>query len=215
MKFIWILILFSGWECAAQTDCALKLEKDSIKIFACILETSKFKTIKATFKLQSRLSQLAALVLDIDYYKEWQYKTVSARVLRKVSEREIIYYTEVAAPILTSNRDFVIRLTIDKDPRTQEMIIDMVSLPDYIPSVKNVVRVPYSKARWRVTPLTPSTIAVEYTIDIDLGGAVPAWLVNIVAPQAPYQTFKALRSKIGNYKGRASFVRDWYSEKYQ
>lgn len=208
MKFIYILILFSTWECAAQTDCSLKLEKDSIKVFACIQENSKLKSIRATFELQSSLSQLAAIAFDVDYLKEWQYKTVSAKVLKKVSERETIYHTEVAAPIFTSNRDFVIRLTVDQNPQTHEMVIEAISVPNYIPSVKGVVRVPFSRARWTVRPLSSSKLSVEYFIEIDLGGAVPAWIVNLVAPQAPYETFKALRSKIGKYKGRASFIKD-------
>lgn len=208
MKLICIPILFSAWTCAAQKDCALKLEKDSIKVFACIQENSKFKSVRTTFELQSGLSQLAAIAMDVDYLKEWQYKTVSARVLKKISEREVIYHTEVAAPIFTSNRDFVIRLTVDQNRQTREMIIDAVSIPDYIPPVKGVVRVPFSRARWTVKPLSSSKLSVEYYIEIDLGGAVPAWLVNLVAPQAPYETFKALRSKIGKYKGRVSFVKD-------
>jgi hypothetical protein len=80
MKFTWILILFGAWECAAQKDCDLKLEKDSIKVFTCFKEDSKFKSVRTTFELQSSLSQLAAMVFDIDRLGEWQYKTLSAKL---------------------------------------------------------------------------------------------------------------------------------------
>ena len=208
MKFTCILVLFSGLHCAAQTDCELKLNKDSIKVYTCFREDSKFKSVRTTFELQSSLSQLAAMVLDIERLGDWQYKTVSARLLKKISDREIIYYTEVAAPIFTSNRDFVIQLTVNQDPQTRMLTIDLVSIPDYIPYENGIVRVPFSKARWKVNPLSGSRLYVEYDIEIDIGGAVPVWLVNIVAPQAPYETFKALREKIGKYKGRLSFVRE-------
>ena len=208
MKFTCIMILFVASECFAQKDCELRLNKDSIKVFTCINENSKFKSVLTNFELHSNLSQLAAMVLDIDHLGDWQYKTLSAKLLKKVNEREIIYHTEVATPIFTSNRDFVIQLTIRQDPQTRVMTIDLVSISDYIPPVKGVVRVPYSKARWTVKPLTSTRVSVEYYIEIDIGGAVPPWLVNIVAPQAPYETFKALQSKIRDYKGRASFVRE-------
>ncbi len=208
MKFACILLLFTGLDCVAQRDCELKLNKDSIKVFTCINENSKFKSVRTTFELHSSLSQLAAMVLDIDHLGDWQYKTLSAKLLKQVSERELIYYTEVAAPVFTSNRDFVIQLTLNQDPETHVLIIDLVSTPNYISPKKGVVRVPFSKARWTVKPISASRLSVEYYIEIDLGGAVPPWLVNIVAPQAPYETFKALRNQIEKYKGRVSFIKE-------
>ena len=149
------------------------------------------------------------MVLDIDHYDAWQYKTLSSRILTKVSEREIIYYTEIAAPVLTDNRDFVIQLTIDQNPHTREMIIDAVSIPGHVLPKDGVIRVSYSKARWRVKPVTNTLLQVDYFIELDLGGMVPPWMVNMVAPQAPYETFKDLLDKIGNYKGKGvAFIKD-------
>jgi hypothetical protein len=186
----------------AQSPCSLELSKDSINVFTCPRADSRYKTIKSTFTIQSSLSQLAAAVLDVDNYGAWQYKTARVSILKKISERELVYYTEVEAPVLTSNRDFVIRLTVDPDPMTQGLIIEAVSLPNYIPPIEGVIRIPYSRARWVVVPAGKGKLAVEYTIDIDLGGSVPPWLVNLFAAKAPYETFKSLRELIGNYRGR-------------
>lgn len=193
----------------AQSDCVLELDKDSISVYTCPRPDSRYKTIVSRFQVRATRAELAAALLDIQGYKEWQYKTASARVLNRISDRELVYHTEVEAPALTSNRDFVIRLTVDPDPMTKGMIIEAVSIPDYIPAVENVIRVPYSRARWSVTPAGPGWLAVEYSIDIDLGGSVPPWIVNLFAAKAPYETFKSLRSVIGKYKGKGvSFVRD-------
>lgn len=186
----------------AQHDCDLKLDKDSIKVYTCPRADSRYKTIKTTFKLKSTVPQLAAAVLDIDRYAAWQYRTVSVRVLERTSDRELIYHTEVGAPVLTSNRDFVIRLTVDPDPKTNGMIVEAVSVPNHIPPVEDVIRVPYSRAKWIVTPASKGEVDVEYIIDIDLGGSVPPWIVNLFAEKAPYETFKALREVIGNYRGK-------------
>ncbi len=186
----------------AQSPCSLELSKDSINVYSCPRADSRYKTIKSTFTIQSSLSQLAAAVLDVDNYAAWQYKTARVNILKKISEREIVYYTEVEAPVLTSNRDFVIRLTVDPDPMTQGLIIEAVSLPNYIPPIEGVIRIPYSRARWVVVPAGKGKLSVEYTIDIDLGGSVPPWLVNLFAGKAPYETFKSLRELIGNYRGR-------------
>ncbi|MDZ4714511.1 MAG: START domain-containing protein [Cytophagales bacterium] len=203
-----LLFLLVSSATLAQSDCTLRLEKDSIRVFTCDQEHSKFKSIKTVFQVVGDRSQVAAMILDIDFYKEWQYKTLSTKVLKRVSDRELIYYTEVAAPVLTSNRDFVIRLTVENVP-DGSLSISAVSLPDYIPPKQGALRVPYSVARWKVQSVGPSTLRVEYTLDIDLGGDVPAWLVNAVAPQAPYETFKAFREKIVKYTGqRVPFITD-------
>lgn len=186
-----------------QTNCILKVEKDSVKVWVCRLNNSKYKAVKSLFILPGSLSEITAMVLDVDGHGEWNYKTVSSRILKKISDREIIYYTEIAAPILTSNRDFVIRMTVDQNPVTQDVIIDLVSIPDYIPPKQNVIRVPFSKARWTIKSLSVSILQLDYYIEIDLGGSVPAWIVNMVAPQAPVETFRRMRSTIGKYKGRS------------
>ena len=93
--------------------------------------------------------------------------------------------------------------------RSRELYIEAVSIPDYIPPVKDVVRVPFSKAYWKVKSVSANKLLVEYYIEMDLGGAVPPWMVNLVAHQAPYETFKNLRLIIGKYKSsRVSFVKD-------
>ncbi len=202
MKIYCFVLLLIPFLSAAQADCTLELEKDSIKVYTCLRADSRYKTIKSSFTLTSTLSQLAVALLDIEQYGAWQYKTIGARILKRLSEREVIYYTNVQAPVLTNDRDFVIRLTIDPDPMTKGMIVEAVSIPDYLPKVANVIRVPYSRAQWKVAPFGPGKLSVEYSIDIDLGGSVPPWIVNLVAPKAPYETFNSLREKIGDYRGR-------------
>lgn len=209
MKWKLLLITFGFFNAWAQHDCDLRLKKDSIEVYTCKVDNSKFRSVKTLFELNSSLSHLTGIVLNLDTYKDWQYKTHSVSLLKKVSEKEIIYHTEVEAPSLTSNRDFVIRLTVNQNPKTHEVHIEAISLPDYIPPVKNVVRVPYSKAYWKIKPLKPDKVAVEYYIEIDLGGTVPPWMVNLMAHQAPYETFKSLRQVAGKYKGsKAPFIKD-------
>jgi len=200
MRRFLVLVFLVSFDLAAQTDCDLKLDKNGIKVYTCSRSDSRFKTIKTNFSITSSLSQLAAAIIDIDNYAKWNYKTVSVRTLEKISDQEIVYYTEVGAPVLTSNRDFVIRLTLTPDPATKGMLVEAVSEPNRIPHKHDVVRVPFSRAKWIITPTDKGDLAVEYIIDIDLGGSVPPWIVNMFAEKAPYETFKALQEVIGNYK---------------
>ncbi len=198
MKSLAVLFLLASLGAIAQTNCTLKLNKDSIRIYTCGNESSKYKTIKVNFTLTANRSQLIAMLLDIDHLGDWQYRTVSAQLLKKISDREIIYHTEVDGPVI-DNRDFVINLKIDEAPTNHELTITATSLPDYIPRKEKVVRIPMSKAVWKIKEEKKGQLAVEYVIQIDFGGVIPAWVVNSLAHKAPYETFKSMREKIGSY----------------
>jgi START domain len=198
MKSLTVLFLLASLGVVAQTNCTLKLDKDSIRISTCGNESSKYKTIKVNFTLTANRSQLIEMLLDIDHLGDWQYRTVSAQLLEKISDREIIYHTEVDGPVI-DNRDFVINLKIDETPTNHEWTITATSLPDYIPRKEKVVRIPMSKAVWKIKEEKKGQLAVEYVIQIDFGGVIPAWVVNSLAHKAPYETFKSMREKIGSY----------------
>jgi hypothetical protein len=199
MKSIITLLLISSISTFAQKNCSLKLNKDSIRVYTCGNESSKYKIIKVNFTLTAKRSQMIAMLLDIDHLGDWQYHTVSAQLLKKISDREIIYHTEVDGPVI-DNRDFVIHLKIEEVPTSQELTITATSMPDYIPKKEKVVRIPMSKAVWKIKEEKKGQLSVEYIIQIDFGGTIPAWVVNSLAHKAPYETFNSMREKIGKYK---------------
>jgi hypothetical protein len=107
------------------------------------------------------------------------------------------------------NRDFAVRLTIDQDPVTRVLTIKAVSVPDFIPKKENIVRVPYSLGLWTVRPLENDWVHVDYSVEVDLGGHLPQWIVAPLAPKASFETFDAFMKHIAIYNGQpASFIQD-------
>ena len=203
------LFLFLTSLLQAQSDCTTKLEQDSIKIWVCKVNNSKYKAVKSSFIMKGHLQQAASMILDIEHMGAWNYKTLSARTLKKISDQELIYYTEIEAPVLTDNRDFVIHLTMKQDPKSKEIAVNLSSMPDYLPPKKGVVRVPFSEARWGIRQIDRSTLQIDYYIEIDLGGTVPPWMVNMVAHRAPYETFLGMKNSIGKYKSqKVPFIKE-------
>jgi START domain len=209
MKYVIFFLLIIFWDSTAQENCKLQSNRDSIKVYTCPVKNSKYKALKVEFYLNSSYSQAAAMILDITRLHRWQYKTVSAQLLKQINESEIIYHTEVQTPSVTNNRDFVIYLSIDQNPTTKELTVKAISKPDYIPVKKKVVRVPFSEAIWHIKSVGKNKLWVVYEIKIDFGGEVPAWVVNMAAPLAPYETFKAMRAEIVDYQNKkVSFITD-------
>jgi START domain len=180
----------------SQQDCVLKKDQDSIKVYSCKAEGSSFRAIRATFSLRTSRDRLVHFILDIDSYKNWQYNTMESRVLKKVNDTQLVYYTEIAAPWPVSNRDMIVDMEIADDPATGETSIIGRSKPDFIPEVKGLVRVPISYSKWTIRRGDAGTLNIDYYIEIDPGGSVPAWIMNMVAAQAPHDSFKNLRAKI-------------------
>ncbi len=198
MKWVQCMSLLISFSATAQKNCQLKFDKDSIQVYTCDAENSKYNIIKSKFYLHASQQQLKRMLFDVAHLGDWQDQTVSATLLKKVTENEIIYHTEVKAPVV-SNRDFVIRLTYQQIS-AHEIKITLNSIPEYIPKEKNVVRVPMSKAVWIVKEEKPGRLFIQYVLEIDLGGTLPVWVINSLSHKAPYETFKNMKEKIRNYK---------------
>lgn len=176
-----------------QSDCILRKDQDDIKVFTCKAENSKLKLIKATFTINISSVELIDLVKNVAGYNQWQYNTINAHLVKMISDKELIYYAEVVAPWPISNRDLVVHLRVEQDSLSSSITILANSLPDYIPIKKGIVRVPMSKSKWIISPITETSASIEYTMLINPGGSVPLWMVNMVAEEAPYRSFRDLK----------------------
>jgi START domain len=195
-----ILILVSSASAIGQADCELRKNMDSIKVYTCKAGQSKFKAVRATFTVLATYSEMVGMLLDIEKYPQWQYKTSSTKVLKQVSSSELIYYAEVEAPWPVSNRDVIIQMKVTQDPVTKWVTVTGNSVPDYVPKKNHLVRVRASHSTWTLKSIRKSVIQAEYNIQINPGGSVPAWLINIFAAEGPYQTFRTLRENIHAHK---------------
>lgn len=191
-----LLLLGSQLPGLAQNDWTLKKDKDGIKVYSRSSQQSKFDELKAELSLHSSLSTLASVILDVPSYKQWSFNTKQSYVLKQISPSELYFYTEINSPWPANNRDLVVHLQIQQDPRTKVMTISEVCIPNYIPPKKDIVRVPFSKELWTVTPVAPGLLKIVYQLQIDPGEGAPSWLINMFATKGPYETFKNLQEQI-------------------
>lgn len=194
--FSFLAFVFTSPVPGSQKDCELRKSQDSIFVYACKVADSNLKSIRADFTINARPSVLAGHMLNVPDYIHWQYRMVDAEILKRVSDNEVIYHSEVGAPWPVSNRDLVVRLRIVQDPKTKVMTFTITSIPDFIPEKKGVVRVPRADGKWIVTPDGNNKLKVSYSFQVDPGGSIPAWLLNLSIAEGPYQTFHNLNQRI-------------------
>lgn len=199
MKFSSILILFClllQTTVKSQDGWTLKKDKNGIKVFSKKSDKFKFDQLKVECVLDGRISQLAAVLLDVNNQYQWVYKTRKSQLLKEESAGEILYYSEIDCPWPFENRDLVVRMNIVQNTINKVMTIEAKNVNDLVPDKHNLVRIKYSNAIWTVTPISSSQFKVEYRIEVDPGNGVPAWLMNLFASNAPYESFVNLREKM-------------------
>jgi hypothetical protein len=180
----------------AQQNWKLSTEKDGIKVYTRTVPDSKIKALKVECDFKATASQLVTVLLDVKTCAEWVYHTKSCVLVKQVSPSELYYYSEVSLPWPAQNRDFVARLLVSQNPETKVVTVDGPAVPGFVAEKDGIVRISNSKGKWIITPLANQSVRVEYTLQVDPGGIIPAWLVNMFATEGPLQSFKLLKKQV-------------------
>ena len=175
-----------------QYNWKLSKEKDGIRVYQSGVEYSNYKSIKVECILEGNYDKLMAVLNNVNHQKDWVYNNKTAHIISRVSPYEFYYYTETFLPWPMSNRDAVVHLKMNKDSLNRFLKVEAVGVPDYIPEKSGKVRVTKSTISWYVTMPTTKTINIVYIFEVEPGGSLPAWVVNMFADKGPYETFKKL-----------------------
>jgi hypothetical protein len=177
-------------------DWHLETDKDGIQVYSRQLVGSRFKEIKVQCEMPGTLEQLVALYSDVANYRNVISNTRTAYLLHHVSETEFFYYMESQMPATVANRDLVMRLHFAYNPQIRSLLITTTAVDGLVPLKEGLVRVPFWQGEWQVRAVAPNRLHINYSFRVDPGGTLPAWLVNILAPVAPYQSFLKLRNSL-------------------
>lgn len=196
-KYLLFLVLFSFYQSLyAQLDWTLKSTKNGLNIYTKTVSTSGLKGIRVKCSLPAKLSQVVALIMDVNAGDEWVYGTKSSFLLKKVSPSELYYYSEVDIPWPVNNRDFIAHLKVNQDPQTKVVTINRPTEANYLPVKPPIVRVNHSNGKWVLTPIKNNLVQIDYTLEVDPGGTIPVWLVNLFAASGPAETFKKMKEQV-------------------
>ena len=198
LRLTTLLVLIATSALAGPGGWSLKRDADGIKIYTRSVEgASDVKALRVTLTAPGTPAQLAKVLMNIPGQKDWVYSTKSSKVLKKISDNEVIYYSEKAMPWPVTNRDAIMHLRITTVPGTGVMSV-RANTTDYpVAEKEGVIRVPSSSVTWRITPTSGTEMKIEYEATLDPGGSVPAWVTNLFITKGPYETFKKLKAMLG------------------
>jgi hypothetical protein len=195
-SIIVLVLFFCGYSLSAQNNWEQKKNKDGIKISTRPSARSAFNDIKVEMDLPGNIYQLASILMDADQYVQWSYSVEKSKVVKKINPSSFVYYMEVNAPWPVTNRDLYAELNISMDTVGHTLKVYTKGNKNFRPPGNDLVRIPYSNSTWSVSTVSGNAMHLSYELEIDPGGSVPGWIMNMFSTKAPFETFKNLKHKM-------------------
>lgn len=178
----------------AQDKWVLSKNTDGIRVYTLSNSKSHIKKLKADFSAKTTVAKLAGTLLHLPGYSQWVYSTKSTTLIKQVGPRELVYHTEKHMPWPMSNRDAVIQLKVEQPDNAGVLVARLTAVPGFVAVKKDVVRIPHLKTYWKAIPQPNNTLLITYEAEIDPGGSIPNWILNMFSTKGPLETFKKMRA---------------------
>lgn len=138
---------------------------------------SKIREIRAIAEIDAPPERVLAVLADIERYPQIMPPTEQARLLRS-DENGAVYYMEINPPVV-ARRDYCFRVAFDHLPDGKLRSHWVAENSGCLPERSGIVRVRSTDGQWVLSPQGDGrrTLA-EYRCHIEVGGQVPAWMVN-------------------------------------
>ena len=173
--------------------------KNGIAVYIRENSLSDVNEVRAEATVNATLSAVVYLIKHVEKQPEWAYATKEARVLKKINSYRWLIYTRTDAPWPVDDRDCVSDITL-RQFSDSSIIINTINVDTILDEVDDVVRIPMVKASWVLTPINAHTSKVRFQILVDLGGSVPAWVVNLFIENGPYNTMTNFKEEVEKKK---------------
>jgi hypothetical protein len=210
-KAAWVLAFCFSLASAYAQEWKLRTNKNGIRVYSREVSGSKIHALKVESTFEVPASRLIAVILDIEGATDWLYSTKSCTTLKTVSPSEVYYYSEVRFPWPVSNRDFIAHLKVLQDAGTKTIHVHAENVSEMVPEKKGIVRITQSVGEWTIQPEGKDRIYVQYELQVDPAGSLPAWLVNMLSSKGPYESFLNLKTQLLKPKyanAKFSFIAD-------
>ncbi len=205
LKFLLTLLLaIAPGILTAQEEWKQIRDKEGITVFTRSNPNMAFKEFKSSMVIEAKLEQFLAVLYDIEGLESWGYNLKSADLVRREADSIQIYYAVAKAPFPYKNRDGVYLNRFKWNPAEKQLKVEIDLLEDVIPEKDNLVRME-GYGTWLVSVLNDGRLKIDFQMQMDPGGSIPAWMANMFAGDSPYYTLTGLREAMSEekYKGKS------------
>lgn len=170
--------------------------------------SQKVTRYKVEGKVPANLFDLLAVVADIEARTKWVDSLTEARILEGDVEDTVTIYELYDLPWPAMDRDSVVQSVITQDLQHLEVNVAYAEVAhEAAPVKKEAVRMPTVRGAMHFQYVDRHTSFVQVIIGVDMGGAIPKFIVDGFARQAPVKTVEGLLKQVARTRGTyADFV---------
>lgn len=176
---------------AQAAEWKLAKNQDGVQVYLSEVPGSRYKSFRGVTLVKSDVATLAHLQENLRVSCAWLYACAQMRLL-KYSDEAIWVYLDTKLPWPAAPRDLVLKVSTEQTP-DGGLIRHLQAAPDYLPPVKDRIRVPSVSGTWQMIPRGPQLTEVTYEMRGEPGGSVPSWLANQFVVDAPFESLRMLK----------------------
>ena len=171
-----------------------------------------------TFRGQATIAgsvlHVLAVVLDSRNTVKWLKGASGMEILREGDGRSqvVMMLTDLPWPI--RDRDTIMKRTVEVLSPASEFRVRYLCAPRERAEQRGKVRVQQCDSSFSLRAVQPGKTYVDYQVDLDPGGGLPAWSVRWMEKRIAVDTLSRLAERVLQTSGRyASVMQRWTSER--
>jgi hypothetical protein len=152
--------------------------------------------------LNADIMHVLAVLLDDQRSTEWAKGADETRVLRKVDAHSQLIYAHSRQPWPVRDRDLIMKRTVQVLEPGRVVRLHLVCTPDERPELEDVVRVRQCETSFLLRSVDAGHTQIDYRVQADPGGKIPAWMVRRASRSIPLDTLIALGKQLELTRGK-------------
>lgn len=183
-----------GWETIT--------EKDDVVVSARASARTKTPEFRGEGEVAAPLVDVLAVITDADRHKEWVYSCSESALVAQTSASTGVVYNRTDTPWPVPDRDVVLDSRVEVIDGEREVLVRFSAMEHEDRPVRDgVVRMPYLEGHYHLWAIGPQRTRVQYQVDSDSGGSLPAALVARGTRDMPLATLTSLRTQVTKTRG--------------
>ena len=180
-------------------------EGNGVSVYTQTVPGSDVKAFKGMTRIQTSVASLLAVLADTSAYPNWMHNCTEGKLLKEVSTTEQYVYFVNDFPWPTTDRDLIFHARTVEDPDTGTTTVHLEARPDYSPNT-DYIRVPKGQGFYLFEPQPDGYVQITWQMHMEMGGSVPAWVLNTALVDLPFQSLQNLQRvvRLEKYQQAAS-----------
>jgi hypothetical protein len=183
-------------------------ERNGVRVYSMKTPGSALKQFKGTVRVRSTLAGVIAQAADSKTMA--MMGTYNPQFLGGDQHLQYVSFRMDTYPrFLFRPREHVFGAVMYQNPRTREVLYLVRAAPDKLPPNDCCFRVTNMNNSWRFTPVENDEVEIEWTINEDLGGFMPALVQNSKWPKLMFSFLPMVKENVGKYQAaRVAFIKE-------